>query len=1175
MGEVVAREGAAEDRSGGGRACCGAQGKEETREEFFFIFRSGLFFPLSFRKKTSTHSHFSLFASIQLNSTHNQGADYGEYLRLARLAKDSRLNELLARTDAIVDTLRSRVPEQRAEAADVAAKKKRARKADRKYKRERRKRLGIFKKKKDGGGGGGEKKGDGGGGGGGGEEEGASSSDNSDGSSSDDDDDGDDNEEGVDEITDPASATPDAFDWEVQDDDDAEAADDAAEEEGLDDDAKHLLRTQREYYRGVHAIRDRTIAQPKLVTGGELRSYQVAGLRFMASLVNNKVNGILADEMGLGKTVQTIALVAHLLERNQLAGPHLILAPKAVLPNWSAEFARWAPGLTAVLYDGAPEQRRAIREKWLSRPRSFHALLTHYDLAMRDARALRSLPGGWGLLVVDEGHRLKNADARLATALRSLTAAHRILLTGTPLQNSLAELWALLNFVLPKVFDSAASFDEWFAAPLGDGGGGPGMASPNTANAAASAATPLTEEEQLLVITRLHQVLRPFVLRRTKAEVESDLPDKTSRVVRCGLSAWQAAWYRQIARKGRATLGSGGGTGGGSSSSNNGGMMRGGLRNIAMQLRKVCIHPYLFLDNPNSSYSCGLDYSPEDPEEIVRASGKVALLDSVLEKLKATGHRVLLFSQMTRALDVLGDFLDLRGHRHLRLDGSTKTEDRARLLSEFNAPDSPYFVFLLSTRAGGLGLNLQSADTVVMFDSDWNPASDAQAEDRAHRIGQTKDVLVLVLCSAGTIEEVILDRAARKRELDAKVIQAGMFNDASTHRERTRALQALLAAGDPGGIGGGSEGGATSGSAINKALARGDGELAVFKQIDARRRAQLKGKAPLLTDGEIPDFARNLLGGPEEDLEEAEDPKVAQARRREELRKEAAADAEAAALGQRRSRRSKPGGSVSYREPGENDGFDLSDSDEDDLGKDAGAIDDDEDEVGASEIESLLDSEESDEEAELRAKAKAAARRARKAEEKKGKGKVGEDEEEEEEEEEEDSEEEDLDVHAAVPVKRGRGRPRKEATPAAAAAPPSKKGAKKRSATATPAAAEEESEEEEEEEKPKTRGRKGAAAAAAAPASAPAAASKRSRGASAEEQPAVAAGRRSGRSGGGSGGGVAAAATATTTAKKNAAAPASKKSSAPAPSSDKEEEEAEEPPPAKRGRGRPPKNYKE
>ena len=415
--------------------------------------------------------------------------------------------------------------------------------------------------------------------------------------------------------------------------------------------------------------------------------------------------------MGLGKTVQTIALVAHLLETGRLAGPHLILAPKAVLPNWMNEFARWAPSLRAVLYDGPPDTRKAIRDEWLSRPSSFHALVTHYDLALRDARALRSVD--WGLLVVDEGHRLKNADARLGTALKSLTAAHRVLLTGTPLQNSLKELWALLNFVLPRVFDSASSFDDWFAAPLG-ADAGPSL--PGAASAAASAA-PLNEEEQLLVITRLHQVLRPFMLRRTKAEVESDLPSKASRVVRCGLSAWQALWYKQIAERGCVALGDAAGPGHKRA--------RGGLRNIAVQLRKICLHPYLFLE--------GLGTPPYHiaaaPDERVRASGKLALLDNALAKLFATGHRVLLFSQMTRALDILADFLDDRGYTHLRLDGMTKTEERARLLAEFNAPGSPHFVFLLSTRAGGLGLNLQTADTVIMFDSDWNPQADAQVRE--------------------------------------------------------------------------------------------------------------------------------------------------------------------------------------------------------------------------------------------------------------------------------------------------------------------------------------------------------------------------------------------------------------------------------------------------------------
>jgi hypothetical protein len=409
------------------------------------------------------------------------------------------------------------------------------------------------------------------------------------------------------------------------------------------------------------------------------------------------------------QTVQAIALIAHLAESKGIPGPHLILAPKAVLPNWAAEFERWAPSLRAVLYDGPPDQRKALRDEWLARPSSFHALITHYDLALRDARALRGVD--WGLLVVDEGHRLKNADARLGGALRSLTAAHRVLLTGTPLQNSLRELWALLNFVLPKVFDSAASFDDWFAAPLGADAG------PSLPGAAHAPPPSLTEEEQLLVITRLHQVLRPFMLRRTKAEVEADLPSKASRVVRCGLSAWQALWYKQIAERGCVALDDGAG---------GRAPRRGGLRNIAVQLRKICLHPYLFLD--------GLGAPPYHvataPDARVRASGKLALLDTALAKLKATGHRVLLFSQMTRALDVLSDFLDDRGYSHLRLDGATKTDERAVLLREFNAPGSPHFVFLLSTRAGGLGLNLQTADTVIMFDSDWNPQADAQVRER-------------------------------------------------------------------------------------------------------------------------------------------------------------------------------------------------------------------------------------------------------------------------------------------------------------------------------------------------------------------------------------------------------------------------------------------------------------
>lgn len=195
-----------------------------------------------------------------------------------------------------------------------------------------------------------------------------------------------------------------------------------------------------------------------------------------------------------------------------------------------------------------------------------------------------------------------------------------------------------------------------------------------------------------------------------------------------------------------------------------------GLQNTVMQLRKCCNHPFLFL----------FDYDPQIRDEIVRSSGKFELLDRLLPKLRRTGHRVLLFSQMTRLIDLLEDYLEWHGYKYLRLDGTTKTEDRGVLLEQFNAPDSPYFMFLLSTRAGGLGLNLQTADTVIIFDSDWNPQMDQQAEDRAHRIGQKNEVRVFVLVSVGSIEEEILERAKSKMGIDAKVIQAGLFNTTST-----------------------------------------------------------------------------------------------------------------------------------------------------------------------------------------------------------------------------------------------------------------------------------------------------------------------------------------------------------------------------------------------------------
>ncbi|KAK9672015.1 hypothetical protein RND81_12G070200 [Saponaria officinalis] len=501
----------------------------------------------------------------------------------------------------------------------------------------------------------------------------------------------------------------------------------------------NLLDGQKKYNSAVHSIEEKVTEQPAILQGGELRPYQLEGLQWMLSLFNNNLNGILADEMGLGKTIQTISLIAYLSENKDVTGPHLVVAPKAVLPNWIIEFQKWVPSIVAILYDGRPETRKAIREQYFGGEGKFCVMLTHYDMIMRDKQYLKKIH--WYYMIIDEGHRLKNHECALSRILCSeYRIRRRLLLTGTPIQNTLKELWSLLNFLLPQIFNSVDNFAEWFNAPFAD-----------------RCDVALSDEEELLIIRRLHQVIRPFILRRKKDEVEKYLPSKTQVILKCDLSAWQKVYYQQVTDWGRVGLE----TEKGKSK---------GLQNLSMQLRKCCNHPYLFLQ----------EYNMWRMDEIVRASGKFELLDRLLPKLKRANHRVLLFSQMTRLLDILEIHLRMHDYKYLRLDGSSKTDERGTLLKEFNAPDSPYFLFLLSTRAGGLGLNLQTADTVIIFDSDWNPQMDQQAEDRAHRIGQKKEVRVFVLVSVGSIEEVILDRAKQKMGIDAKVIQAGLFNTTST-----------------------------------------------------------------------------------------------------------------------------------------------------------------------------------------------------------------------------------------------------------------------------------------------------------------------------------------------------------------------------------------------------------
>ncbi|GAV85718.1 SNF2_N domain-containing protein/Helicase_C domain-containing protein [Cephalotus follicularis] len=569
------------------------------------------------------------------------------------------------------------------------------------------------------------------------------------------------------------------------------------------DDSTDLLEGQRQYNSAIHSIQEKVTEQPSMLHGGELRPYQLEGLQWMLSLFNNNLNGILADEMGLGKTIQTISLVAYLMQNKGVTGPYLIVAPKAVLPNWMNEFSMWAPSIVAILYDGRQDERKAIREE-LAGEGKFNVLVTHYDLIMKDKAFLRKIE--WCYMIVDEGHRLKNHECALARTIEGYRIQRRLLLTGTPIQNSLQELWSLLNFLLPNIFNSVQNFEEWFNAPFADRGD-----------------VSLSDEEELLIIRRLHQVIRPFILRRKKDEVEKFLPVKSQVILKCDMSAWQKVYYHQVTDIGRVGLDNG--TGKSKS-----------LQNLTMQLRKCCNHPYLFI----------ADFKWQK-EDVIRASGKFELLDRLLPKLRRAGHRVLLFSQMTRLMDILEIYLRIHDFMYLRLDGTTKTEERGTLLKKFNAPDSPYFIFLLSTRAGGLGLNLQTADTVIIFDSDWNPQMDQQAEDRAHRIGQKKEVRVFVLVSVGSIEEVILERAKQKRGIDAKVIQAGLFNTTSTAQDRKAMLEEIMRRGTSA-LGND----VPSEREINRLAARSEDEFRMFQKMDEERRQKENYRSRLMEEHEVP-----------------------------------------------------------------------------------------------------------------------------------------------------------------------------------------------------------------------------------------------------------------------------------------------------------------------------------
>ena len=706
----------------------------------------------------------------------------------------------------------------------------------------------------------------------------------------------------------------------------------------------------------------------------KLREYQHIGLNWLVSLHERRLNGILADEMGLGKTIQTIALLAYLMSYRGIWGPHLIVVPTSCLVNWETEFKRFAPAFKVLTYYGSPKQRKNLRNGW-SRLNSFHVCITSYQLVVQDSNAFRRKR--WYYMVLDEAHNIKNFKSQRWQTLLNFNTQRRLLLTGTPLQNNLMELWSLMHFLMPHIFRSRKEFSYWFSNPLS------GMVEGNRG---------VNND----LITRLHSIMRPFLLRRLKKDVAKQLPGKYEHVLMCKLSKRQMLLYEEFMARSAVR-----------SALKGGNFM--GMMNCLMQLRKVCNHPDLFemraiespfnapaiafkqaslvtramenaplktlssdlwrnlwsieddefvceeikrlrpseaafltvddlniplvkFSSPSGSRSPGgksnsvqglfarqlsnlyvgqrkhrLEYNfqvsegrcsrprinfnwrtvvalairtfhlplsvesrtdphrkeeishcwydlvrsipdrAEDMLDIIKAftfvlpkvsssgpvlvtanpntqiagtsvarqrlcadlkpmydralapfypassrqnmffpdrklvqfdSGKLQTLCDLLRKLKRGGHKCLIFTQMSKMLDILEVFLNLHAYTYVRLDGSTGIDKRQKLMDRFNG-DPKLFCFILSTRSGGLGINLTGADTVIFYDSDWNPAMDAQAQDRAHRIGQTRDVHIYRLVSASTVEENILTKARQKRHLDFLVMTEGNFSEES------------------------------------------------------------------------------------------------------------------------------------------------------------------------------------------------------------------------------------------------------------------------------------------------------------------------------------------------------------------------------------------------------------
>lgn len=489
---------------------------------------------------------------------------------------------------------------------------------------------------------------------------------------------------------------------------------------------------------------------PTFKGGRTLRAYQVEGLNWMVSCFKAQRSCILADEMGLGKTVQVVSFIEHLKSEESIRGPYLIVVPLSTIGHWRREIESWTDLNVCVYHDigdrsskfTAKDMRSIIRDTEWYYPGlgnsifKFHILLTTFETVLADFEEFEHIH--WRLVVVDEAHRLKSAGSRVLKQMRVLHCDRKLLLTGTPLQNNTQELWVLLNYLEPVKFDSLEQFNANFGT--------------------------LRSQEQ---VEELQKLLGPYILRRVKEDVEKSIPPKEETIIAVELTTLQKQYYRAIYDKNKSFLYRG----------TKNGLPT--LNNIQLQLRKCCNHPFLIKGVEDRELEeLGHHPSPADVmEKTITSSGKFVLVSKLLPKLKREGHKVLIFSQFLKQLDLLERYCEFNGFGYERLDGSTGGSVRQNSIDRFSRPNSKSFVFLLSTKAGGVGINLIAADTVIIFDSDWNPQNDLQAQARCHRIGQKKSVQIYRLVTRNTYESEMFDRASQKLGLEHAVLGTASFSE--------------------------------------------------------------------------------------------------------------------------------------------------------------------------------------------------------------------------------------------------------------------------------------------------------------------------------------------------------------------------------------------------------------